>query len=167
MVHNPSKSQRLIPPRREPLAQAQDRSPRDRLSVTKKNQQLALAAYWGLLRQLGWKLDAKEMSLRYGKSPAWATQRLNGNEPLSTDDMLLFARYMKTAPQVIWGDWAYADLTATPALVELDRRYQKLEISTRSGINELLALNGFLRHVPGSRIINVERGAPPLRPSRR
>jgi hypothetical protein len=166
MGHNPSKSQRVTPPRHESLAEAQDIGRKERLSPVKKNQQLALAAYWDLLRQLGWKLDAKEMSLRFGKHRTWATQRLNGHAPLSTDDMLLFARALDAAPQVIWEDWPYADLTATPSLMALNRQWSKLAVATRTGVLELLRLNGHLVHHPTSRIITVERGSPPLRARR-
>jgi hypothetical protein len=128
------------------------------LDPEQKKMQLELLHTWDLQISLGVRLDAKEMSLRAGRSSTAAIQYLKGHIPLNTDACLWFARELKMAPQEIWSDWKWADLTGNPMTLNLARLWGKLEISTRSAINKLVTLNGTLRHDGEGTIIHILPG---------
>lgn len=120
--------------------------------------QLELLHYWELQVSLGVDLNAERMSLQVGWSKTVATLYLKGHIPLNTDACLLFAREMKTAPQIIWPDWKWADLTGDPAGLNLARLFSKLEIGTRLAVNTILRLNGTLQHDGTSNVIRILPG---------
>jgi hypothetical protein len=157
-MNNATKRQRLTPTTPDSSATKARQNRHRPLAPEEKKMQLELLETWNLQITLGISLDAKHMSLRDGYSKGLAAQYLYGHIALNTDKCLWFARELKLAPQAIWSDWKWADLTADPLTLNLTRFWGKLEVGTRAAINTLISMNGTLRHDGKSDVIHILPG---------
>ena len=157
MLPNQPKGQRVSPRAAAASSATEAAQGAKQLADKKKFEQRhkTLALEWDLRKQLGWPLDPKAMSRRIGKSPTWAARRLEGHERISDTDVLHFARELQAAPAELCSEWEFKDLTACPGAIALYQHFHRLEISARSAIMEIIAANGHVKHIPGSKLINV------------
>lgn len=157
-MSNLTKRQRVTPSPGAPSAKP--RQPGSRvLTPDQKKAQQELLHWWTLLKALGVPLDAQAMSLRGGYSKGHASQYLHGHIALNTDAMLWFSREMKMAPQEIWSDWRWSDITSSPSLVSLYQHWIRLDVVTRDAVHKLIRLDGHLRLDP-SGALHILPGAP-------
>lgn len=154
---NPTKRQRLTPLSPRSSTKAKQTTKRT-LSPERKKLQEQLLETWNWLKSLGVPLDPCAMSIRAGFSKSVAVQYLNGHTPLNTDAMLWFAREMKLAPQEIWPEWQWHDLTASPTQLLLQRSWAKLGIATRNALNTIVRLDGTLRYANDGTVIHILPG---------
>lgn len=85
--------------------------------------------------------ELRDLALLYRVSPGLPAQYLYGHLALNEKWMLRFALYLRVAPQHIWPDWEYSELTHTPLpdLILVNDRWTTL---TRQRQSEIVSMCG-------------------------
>lgn len=103
-----------------------------------KARQMALLEVWSKIkaRQV---TQLRDLALLYKVSPGLPAQYLYGHMPLNEKWMLRFALYLKVAPQEIWPDWEYGEITHSPLpdLILVNERWCTLTSKVQSKIVSL------------------------------
>jgi hypothetical protein len=83
--------------------------------------------------------ELRDLALLYRVSPGLPAQYLYGHLALNEKWMLRFALYLKMAPQDIWPDWEYKELTHTPSpeLILVNDHWPALTAEVQSKIVSL------------------------------
>lgn len=99
----------------------------DKLTPRTKIRQIALLEIWNKLK-IRQRAELRDLALLYKVSPGLPAQYLYGHLALNEKWMLRFALYLKVAPQDIWTDWEYGQLThcPSPQLTLINARFPNL-----------------------------------------
>lgn len=110
----------------------------DKLNSRDKARQVSLIEVWNKVkaRQV---TELRDLALLYRVSSGLPAQYLYGHVALNEKWMLRFALYLKMAPQDIWPDWEYKELThsPTPDLIVVNNRWPELPAKVQSKIVSL------------------------------
>ncbi len=110
----------------------------DKLNPRSKARQVSLLEIWKKVKahEIA---ELRDLALLYRVSPGLPAQYLYGHLALNEKWMLRFALYLKMAPQDIWPDWEYKELTHAPMpdLILVNERWPALTPKTQSKIVSL------------------------------
>lgn len=110
----------------------------DKLDPRIKARQVALLEIWNKVKARQ-ATQLRDLALLYKVSPGLPAQYLYGHVPLNEKWMLRFALYLKVAPQGIWVDWEYGEMTHAPLpdLILVNERWDSLTSEVRNKIVSL------------------------------
>lgn len=110
----------------------------DKLNPRSKVRQVLLLEIWKKVKARD-VAELRDLALLYRVSLGLPAQYLYGHVALNEKWMLRFALYLKMAPQHIWPDWEYKELTHSPSpdLILVNERWPALTPKTQSKIVSL------------------------------
>lgn len=135
-MNNPAQKQRLVPVR---IDKPRAATKKNALGVIAKRRQQDLLSHWKLLKSLGMPLKLARMAERLEVNPSLPSQYLNGSIALNIEWMMEFSVEMCCAPQDIFRDWPYPQMTRSqlpPDLVKLIRAWKSLSAKVRRDIHQ-------------------------------
>jgi hypothetical protein len=107
----------------------------DKLDARSRARQVLLMQMWEKVKARTI-AELRDLALLYKVSPGLPAQYLYGHVALNEKWMLRFALYLRMAPQEIWPDWEYKELTHAPRpdLILVNDCWSGLTPGTRSRI---------------------------------
>lgn len=110
----------------------------DKLNPRSKARQVLLMAVWNKVKARD-VVELRDLAVLYRVSHGLPAQYLYGHAALNERWMLRFASYLKMAPQDIWPDWEYQELTHAPlpGLMLINDRWRALTPKVQSEIISL------------------------------